>query len=723
MGFKSRKFYVWLISLGAVFVVYLLYSQLSETPEIKIDRGAETVADSNLGDFGSEIGMVGDVGVGTVKVAKFITLNKNKSVDRELGFEKLLHETGNEWEVEKPYMNVFRRNLKCHLTADRGHIQIEDTVGRPSPKDATLTGNVVIHILPEKGSDIKESFIYLDDLVFISEESQFSTDGPVKFVSQNALMLGKGMELVYNDELDHLDFLRIIHLDSLRLKTSSEAGLFSSGKTTETDIDNLGEAGSQTQTEPPAEPVAAKVSQETKKIHAESKPATEERGSEYYRTVFSENVIIDSPEQLIVADELSISNILWSNAPSEKPVKADIAEADTKRPSNVPVTSQSQPDEPLEEFVDTIVTCNNGIIVTPMDSPRTPKNSAKLKTPAVDDKRLKSFDETTGRTTFVAQKIDYSEPTGDITASGTSELTFYVADIMGAEANETTVPVKVNARKKATFLPALNQVIFEGNVLCTMLQEKPNFQQKYTLSAPKLTVYFSKDNQSEANIEHLTATGETVQLDTSKWAGEEVLGFTKLKCPKFDYDAGQQMYLATGPGIIALDNSKIAEPERKVSRFSLQKPCSAVVRGFDTLKYFSKANQIIADAKREQMFIDYFPIVQGQYGQQVSATTSHIEAMLYETTGGRTELSTLSATGGVTYKEEGKKNRWGKRKDIQFVGSEMFYDGSKSIITAWGDELQPCLFNGVLAPGIEYNLKTGRIKTKVIGPGMLQMQR
>ena len=162
MGFKSRRFYVWLISLGAVLVVYLLYSQLSETPKIKIDAGKETVSDSNLGDFDSKIGMVGDVGVGTVKVAKFITLNKNKSVDRELCFEKLLHKIGKEWDVEKPYMNIFRRNLKCHITAERGQIQIEDTVGRPSPKDATLTGNVVIHILPESGSDIKESFIYLD---------------------------------------------------------------------------------------------------------------------------------------------------------------------------------------------------------------------------------------------------------------------------------------------------------------------------------------------------------------------------------------------------------------------------------------------------------------------------------------------------------------------------------------------------------------------------------
>jgi hypothetical protein len=262
-----------------------------------------------------------------------------------------------------------------------------------------------------------------------------------------------------------------------------------------------------------------------------------------------------------------------------------------------------------------------------------------------------------------------------------------------------------------------------------MLREEPNFQQKYKLSAPKIVVKLSKDKGKQPSalapdIEHLTASGDVVQLDTSKWAGEELLGFTKLKCLKFDYDTGWQTLLATGPGIIAVDNSKIAEPEREVGRFDLQRPCYAVVRNFDTLKYFSETNLIIADSEAEQILIDYFPIVQGQYGQQVSATASHIEAVLYETASGRTELSTLRATGGVTYEEEGKKKSWwGKRKDIQFVSSKMFYDGSESIITAWGDELMPCFLNGAIVPGIEYNLKTDRIKTKITSPGMLQIGR
>jgi hypothetical protein len=726
MGLKSRKLYVGLISAGAVLVIYLLYNLISRTPPIEIDTGAkfvDTAAESNTGEFDSKIGMVGGVGVGTIQKAKYTHLNAKKQVDREFGFEKLLHAEGNEWEIEKPYMNVFQGNLKCYMTADEGKVQVEDAVGKATPKDATLTGNVVIHILPEKNSKIKEGFIYLDDVIFISEKSQFSSAGPVKFTSQDAQMLGKGLELVYNDELDHLEYLKIIALETLRIKQSSKASLFSS-ETTATESP----AGSGSQ----ASPSKMSGDKQTKRRETRDEGRGTREGA-YYKCVFRKNVVIDCPEQLILADEVSINNILWSkssdgnseNKAAGSTIATEVTEESVSSPRGEPRPSErgeGEPNESPEQFVDIVVTCDDGIIVVPMDSSGMPENAT------TEGKGLKSFNDEKGRPTFVAQRIDYSIITEAIVASGPSELTFYANDVMGAEgkpppiekiAGKPSVPVKVTAREKAEFLPALNQVIFEGNVLCTTLQENVNFQQKYTLSSPKLTIDLSKDKQSRADIKHLTASGEVVQLDTSKWAGEKLLGFTKLKCFQFDYDAGQQMFLATGSGVIAVDNSKIAEPEKQVGRFSLQRPCYVVMQNFDTLKYLKEANLIIADAGAEQILIDYFPVIKGQQGQQTSATSNHIEAVLYETASGQTELSTLSAKGGITYEEERAK----KGKTVQFVGSEMFYDGGKSMITAWGDELQPCFLNGALAPGIEYNLKTGRIKTKITGPGMLQMGR
>jgi len=726
MVFKSRKLYVWLISAGAIFVIYLFYNLISRTPPIEIDTG-DTTAESNTVVSDGRVGKVGDVGVGTIQKAKYTHLNAKKRVDREFGFEKLLHAEGDEWEIEKPYMNVFQGNLKCYMTADKGTVQVENAVGKVTPKDATLTGNVVIHILPEKGSNIEEGFIYLDDVIFISDKSQFSTAGPVKFTSRDAQMLGKGLEIVYNDEQDHLEYLKIIALETLRIKQSSKASkpsLFSP------------ETAAQKSAGPSNGAQAAQ--QKTKETPAADREAIGKKKAAYYKCVFRKNVTIDGPEQLVLADEVSIDDILWSkssdvnsdNKTTGNTTTAEVTEKSAASP-------QSEPNKSPEQFVDLseaadansniVVTCDDGIIVVPMDS---------SETPATESKALKSVNDEKGRPTFVARKIDYSMVTGEAFASGPSELNFYTNDVMGPGGTPTprekiagkpAVPVKVTAQEKARFLPTLNQAIFEGNVLCTMLREETDFRQKYALSSSKLTVDLSRsreasptaDKRSQANVKHLTATGDVVQLDTSKWAGEKLLGFTKLKCLQFDYDANQQMFLATGSGIIAVDNSKIAEPAKEVGRFSLQRPCYAVMRNFDALKYLKDANLIIADAGAEQILIDYFPVIKGQQGQQTSATSNHVEAVLSETANGQNELSTLSAKGGITYEEEREK----KGKTVQFAGSEMFYDGGKSMITAWGDESQPCFLNGALAPGIEYNLKTDRVKTKIIGPGMLQMGR
>ncbi len=695
MGTNSRKLIIGLVSLAVVFAVFLLYNLMSETPPIDIDRGAELakeVADSNAAEFDREVGKIADVGVGTIRKAKYTHLNAQKQLDREFGFEKLLHEQGDQWEIEKPYMNIFRRNFKCYITADKGTVQIEDALGRATPKDATLTGNVVIHILPETATGVKESFVYLDDVVYISERSQFSTAGPVKFISPDAQMLGRGMEFVYNDELNRLEFLRIVHLEDLRIRTSSKASLL----------------GSQ-QTEPPAEPVAGDVTQE-QAVEQNAKVADRKSGV-HYRCLFDKNVVVNTPQQTVLTDRLSINNILLSKASSSKSAKADETRSDTSG------TLTKAADESTEEFVDVTVTCDGGILVTPMDSPAAPESSVKIgpKPTVTDSQSTESPDDATGRTKFVAQQIDYCAAAGDTVASGPSELTFYVNDLIDRQAPQAPVPVKVTAQKQAQFQPAANQVVFEGDCVCTMTRTDPNIRQEYSLTAPKITVNLAEDKTRQsagpaAAIEHVTADGGVVQLAIVKKTGNELLGFTKLKCRRFDYDSSQELFLATGPdGLIAVDNSKIESSDKNVSKFGLRRQCYVIMRGFETLNYLLQSNQIIADAGRKGIIIDYIPVIKGKYGPQATMTTSHIEVPLYKTPTGRTDLSSLTATGGFTYEEP----------DIQFQGSRAFYDG-KSLITAQGDKVQPCYLNGALADAIEYNLRTGRVKTKITGPGILR---
>ena len=683
MVFKSRKFFVWLISLMAVLGIYLLVTRLSETPRIEIDVPEEFT--DTIDEFEGKIGKIGGVGVVSVRNPRFEHRNKDGEVDRVLGFEELLHEEGDLWDIKKPYMNIYRHNFKCYLTADMGNVLFEQDTGQPSPKDATLSGNVIVHILPEAGSDIQRSTVYLDDIVFVSERSLFSTAGPVKLVSENADLLGRGLELIYNAETDRLEFLRIIHLERLHLKQSSRTGLFG-----------------------PAPSEQKQLSSD------ETEPAASQR-TENYRCIFRKNVVIDTAEQLVFADEVSISDIFFTEASEEKSTETtDSGDANGIETTDAAVSMSGEPNEPSEDFNDIIITCDSGIVAFGMDYFEKYENlvTLVLETVASDSQSAEKLKDTGERPTLVAPKIDYSALSGDTVASGPLEITFYADDVMSGETKGPAVPVKITAERKAEFLPASNQVIFEGDCLCAMDREDANSQQRYTLSAPKLTVDLSKDDTSAADIEHLTADGGTVRLATVKTAGEKLLGGIELKCSRFDYEAGEQVFSAFGPGVIKVDNSNISDVSSEAGRFSLKKPCWAMVEDFDMLKFYSQSNRIVANSERGKVFVGYVPIVDGQYGQAVKVTASSIEAVLYESTNGQTEVSTLRATGGVVYEDE----------DKEFTGSEFFYDAKKSMITIWSDEGQPCRFNGNAVKRIEYDLKNDKVHAEVVGPGVLQIK-
>jgi hypothetical protein len=727
MTFRSRKLFIWFISFGAVLVVFLLYSLLSRTPRIEIDISSEeTGADSN---FSGEVGVVGEVGVGPVEMARFTTLNKDKQIVREFGFERLLHKTGDEWAIEKPFMNIYRPSFKCYLTADNGDVQMETAVGKTSPKDAKLSGNVVIHIVPEKNSKMGEGFIYLDDVTYISEKSQFSTDGPVKFVSAGAQMFATGMELVYNEELGQLDYLRIIKLESLHIRPSSQASLFSSRRP-------AGASPAGTNPPPPERP--AKADSEIQTVgtpETASKEPTEQIKGRKYRCLFSKNVFVDHPEQVIFTDELFINNIFEPKGPSPSSTEAAPSAAEAgKIPPDVnrqdTATGPGRFEQQDKTSTDIVVTCDNGIFITPMDSTKVYGSSVE---PPITNATMKTWKTMTNsidinsRSSFVAQRIDYNygPSAGDIVASGPSELVFYTHDAAGPNnvTSPNTVPVTVTSERKATFLPIENQAIFEGDCVCKMLRTDSGVEQEYMLSAPRVTVNLYKDKKKSSGgntnaIEYLTGDNGVVQLANAKWKvpaeAKKLLGFVKLKCRRFDYDPAKQLFLASGPdGLIAADNSKMIRPSRqrkKSEKFSLSQPCYAVLRDFDTLKYHLDSDYLVADSNLGQILIDYFPIVDGKPGEHVEAGTSHVEADFYETAERKLELSTLSATSGVSYRE----------KDRQFAGSKLFYNTSKSLMTILGDEAQPCLYNGAHVDQIEYNLQTDTVKTMITGPGQLQ---
>jgi len=852
-----RKFVIGLVSLGAVIGLYLLYNHLSKAPPMVADRAGkiiDTVIDANAGIGDGEIGTLGEVGVGRAEDARFKNVNpKTKKLEQEFGFKALLHKRGDEWETEKPFMNFYQRTFDCYITADKGIVRVETVGSRHSPKDAVFSGNVDIHILPRGPNQFKQCHIYLDDITFLSDKSQFSTAGPLRFVSSNTKMFGTGMELVYNNRTESLEFFKIIDLESLRIKAPKGA-LFAAEEKAPASTKKPASAKSDTPVQVlTVQPDKAVVSDDSQKAGISSpndlEPA-ERKESEHYKCVFRKNVVIDTPEQLLFADKkLFISDIFWSKDSSETPVPADSNFLDTRDANdvinnNAAVKEPNEPNEVSEELIDIVITCDNGLIVAPEGSPRAAVDFAKTDNETTDrgtgfqpvETRPgwpchRMLDNAAGRTTFLTQTIDYNAPSGDIAAAGPSELTIYVEDSNTAEPNTSPVPVKVTAQRQVRFFKASNEVIFDGDCLLTMprtssssepnytltsptltvnlpkeksgrsfalpdilaagpavlkftveeisakkttkkapikplpdkkttkkaprkplpvkitaqkqasflsstnqavfegacrtemIRKDPNFIEEYSLLSEKLTVDLPKDTNdrssaSAGRLERLTAEGGVVRLASVKKVEGKVVSGIELECRKFVHDPNHDLFTAAGPGKITFNNSTAKvhdpnDPNEQSGSFSLKKPCWAIVENYDTLKYLTRANRIVADADSQgSLTIHYFPMKDGKFTKHIVATANHMEADLVQTARGETELSTLKAIGGITYRDD----------DNHFIGSELFYDHAKSLMKVHGGGLQPCYFNGALVEDIEYNLKTGKIKAKVIGPGPLQLK-
>jgi hypothetical protein len=691
--------------------------------------------------------------------AEYITYDrKTKKPERVFGFRRLLDAQGDQWELDQPYIVVFWPSFECRVSADTGRMQVEDGLGGPAPRSGDLSGNVVVHIVPTRDGETGESFVYLDDVHFVSERSQLSTAGPVEFVSENVRMLGRGLDLVYDSQLDRLEYLRVIDLKWLRAK-SVKAGLLARNETKSNETMSKAPSPGPDSTQPKSEsatPVSTDNGQEPKAAPIPEGKTARQRPPQPYRCAFSKNVVIDGPNELVAADEqVSIVDILWADSTDKmtstssagslgegtaeettaksipgvaaRPGKTDANSAKTAasaddRQDGPPTASagdrHDRPPPAADGQFDTVVTCEHGMLITLMDSNLSAGDFADppREVPGTRNEIWKARDDANERTTLNAKWIDYSAATAETVVGGPLELIFYPNDVLVPGSNETasgTVPATVTADQEARFLPDSNQAVFTGDCVCTMLRQDANGSQTYKLRSQRLVVDLLGDRQGStapsSNIEHLTASGGTVRLTSTKTVLDKMLSAVELECRQFDFDGIEQMFLATGPGVIEIDNSNVPEPNAEPNstsegRFSFRKRCWAMVEDFDTLQFFTSSNLLVADGLSQQVRIGYVPVIEdGQYGSPVKASAGHAEAVLYETTNDQYELSTFSATGGVTYEDE----------DKQFEGDELFHDAGKSSVTVAGD----CRFNGVPVDGIEWDLLADRIKFQVTGLG------
>ena len=722
MSINLRKFFVGLFSLAVLLGLFLLYMRLGRNKSVEMDAGhrlVATIPDVNVSDANNKSGTIAGVEVFTVRQSRFLHRNKDNQVDREFGFESLLHESGDQWEIEKPYMNIFLPNFNCSVTADKGNVRVETVFDQATPSDATFSGNVVIHIVPAGAAEFEESVIYLDDVAFVSKRSLFSSSGALRFISASAHLVGSGLELVYDDILGRLGLFRITKLHTLRLR-SSAFGSFPKGMP----------AGSVKVEKPAGSPADSGTA---------APPGNE--NERYYQCTFYRNVVVRTPEQVIVADnELCMSDVLWLRPMGQQagsqtgsgPAPTDDAGAaagTAQIRQRVPPISDKLLNLP-EELFDIVITCDGSVVVAPMNAPA--EQGPFVRETAAD--YSSSWDvlrgeDISGRTLFRGQRIHYNASTKEAVASGRVRLTFYVDpnDLSATGKGRLSQPVTVDAARQATFVPALNRVVFDGDCVCTAVRNEPNGTVEYKLAAPKLTCDLAKRTQDDvvqptAGLTHarsargfqrISTAGGSAKLTIVTKAGLQMVGGAQLEGTHFDYDLCEERFIAAGPGTIRLNNSAALGSQKEQGAFSLRQPCYAFLRNFDTLEYLLKPNRFVAAADSREIILDYFPVVNGRYGPHVRAVVGHVEAQLERAMGGEVELASIAASKGVTYEDD----------TSQFVGSELFYDRTSSTVNIKGDADRPCYFNSALVDAVEINLQTGKVKAQLPAPSILQVNK
>jgi hypothetical protein len=721
MGLNLRKLVVGLAALSVLAGVFALYLRLDRTPPIVVDAGnAMAVSRTEVNDSNAHesVGTFSGVGIGTVRHTDFLHRDPlTNRIDRRIGFEELLHEQGDRWEITKPYMWMYLERVTCRVTADRGWVQFVDTFGRPMPTDAEFRGNVIIHVAPTNPDDPWECFIHLDDVGFLAEKSLFSSQGAVRFLSRAMRLTGTGMELLYDGPRSRLELFRIFDLDSLRLR-SSEIKTLAKKKGDD------------------AAPQDA--SAKTQESHATV--ADSNTPPDVYQCVFRRNVRLDEPNIVAVArDVLSINNIQWARPAASDAKDKPTADPNAPKPAAAPIrnalntAASSYPamNSIPDELYDIVVTCDGGADITLLGAPGL-VNASKIRAPeSPSSPASEEIVSTSDRQQIVAQRVDFDFLSNDTTMAGPVAMRFLVdANSLGGSPTDKPMPVDVAAKGAVRYLAKLKQIVLEGGSTATLRRIEPDFTDEHRLTAPRLTLDLADDSNSSDEVKVrlrkfvADAGSDAPAVDPCALApvavrmwhrgtGGELLGMGALDAHELQYQADLGQLAAIGPGLIWLQNA--ATIQSKDDPNTSLKPCWVRMTNFDSLTYWEQSKRVVAEDDSQQLVLDYFPLIDSGYGPQTRVVAGHVEATLQEIAGKQMGLVSLVASQGIDYNSE--------IDNLHFSGSEMVYDQVKSLMTIQGDELRPCYLNGMLVDTILVDPKTRKIQTETAGPSIFQIRR
>ena len=347
---NSRTLKIGLGAFAVTVAAFLIYCMVVDTPNIAIKDGGDDDKGIEIPDFDTEAGSVeGGLKLAPVGASEYIVRDElSKKIKRILGFEELLNpQEGSElWRLQKPYMKMFEDKFKCNIKSDFGKVRVETVLNVPTPVSAELTENV--EILIQMKDDDRKIKICLENLIYDNERSEFTTKGPVTLYSEDGIMQGKGLILLYDANLGKLAYLEITDLEYLLLKNVK------SSQMPDDDIDTTATAAaspaspddSQVKVSPPV-PVA-QANESTSPIHHRKIADPDQEKYKYYQCSLDKNVNIEYGKKIVVfgADEIVISNILWSNSEENSPAtsaaSAKVASSDDAVPAGTDAVAENK---------------------------------------------------------------------------------------------------------------------------------------------------------------------------------------------------------------------------------------------------------------------------------------------------------------------------------------------------------------------------------------------
>ena len=417
---NKRKLIIGLVTFAGVLFIFGVYNLLVDTPEIIFNNEIANEERIVVPDFGDDAGKIGDTKIVSDGKAVFMTRDeKTKQIKRVFGFDKLLNPSdgGNLWQLQRPYMKVMEDKFKCDIRSKKGKVRVETVLGDVTPVMAELAEEV--EILIQMREDNKEIKVSLDDLIYDNERCAFSSEGPVKIVSDDGIMEGTGMIMIYDGELGKLAYLEIMNLKYLLLKNVAQDDSAEKDATVKPDAGTETVAATDSDVAAVNPNVIAAVDKPTvndDNAPNPDKPVAEDEKYKYYQCRLQDNVNIEYAKRLVIvgADEVTISNILWSDDKDDEPeaktpttAKTDTSATETiakptgkKKVAVATDAVETKTKEDVSGSRDVYVTCNGSLIVSPMEL-----IDVRPERLSINNRRMMEF---TGTPLRVGQLIDRS---------------------------------------------------------------------------------------------------------------------------------------------------------------------------------------------------------------------------------------------------------------------------------------------------------------------------